>query len=54
MTSTCYYVFIPLEMHARLICAIKFYLLTYILNVIWLLSWLLGNSFMVLQHRPIP
>ena len=35
MTSTCYYVFIPLEMHARLICAIKFYLLTYlVLNVV--------------------
>jgi len=25
--------FIPLEMHARLICAIKFYLVTYLLTV---------------------
>jgi len=29
-TTTYYYVFIPLEMHVRLICAIKFYLLTYL------------------------
>jgi len=33
-TTTYYYVFIPLEMHVRLICAIKFYLLTYLLNAI--------------------
>ena len=26
------YCFIPLEMHVRLICAIKFYLLTYLLT----------------------
>jgi len=36
LSTTCHYYnlllcFIPLEMHVRLICAIKFYLLTYLL-----------------------
>jgi len=41
-TTTYYYVFIPLEMHVRLICVIKFYLLTYLLTYLTALGRVLA------------